>query len=138
MKRFFRTALASMLALALLLPCGAMAFPASAADGVLTTCAGDCEYCPSIVIPGVFQSQTRLYDDNGNVVTDDNGKPLDTLFIKVTKDDIFRIVRQAVLPLTLSLVLQRDVGLSDTVAEIVTGRQGQRGQPHPQYRRDQI
>ena len=120
MKRFFRTMLASLLALTLLLPCGAMAFPASAADGVLTTCGGDCEYCPSIVIPGVFQSQTRLYDDDGNVVTDDNGKPLDTLFVKVTKADILRIVRKAILPLTLSLALQTDVGLSETVADVVS------------------
>ena len=119
MKSFFRKGFAVLLAMALTLSCGTAAFSASAADTVLTTCGGNCDYCPSVVIPGVFQSQTRLYDDDGNVVTDDDGKPLDTLFIKVTKEDIFRIVRKAVLPLTLSLALQRDVGLSDTVAEIV-------------------
>ena len=119
MKSFFRKGFAVLLAMALTLSCGTAAFSAYASDTVLTTCGGNCDYCPSVVIPGVFQSQTRLYDDDGNVVTDDDGKPLDTLFIKVTKEDIFNIVRKAVLPLTLSLALQRDVGLSDTVAEIV-------------------
>ena len=119
MKRFSRKLLAGLLTLALLVSCGSLSFGAFAADDVLTDCKGQCEYCPSIVIPGVFQSQTRLYDDDGNVVTDDNGKPLDTLFVKVTKADIFNIVRKAIVPLTLSLTLQRDVRLSDTVADIV-------------------
>lgn len=105
--------------------CGALmlgiSMPAMAAqDTVYTTCGGECGYCPSIVIPGLFQSQTRMYDENGNVVTDKDGDPLTQLFVQVTTADIVRYALKAILPLTASLVLQADVGLSETVADIVT------------------
>ncbi len=120
MKRFLCTTLCILLTLAML--CGACgtAFAADAKDGALTACGGDCAYCPSVVIPGVFQSQTRMYDENGAVVLDKDGDPLTQLFVDISTKDILRYAAKAILPLTLSLVLQADVGLSKTVAHIVT------------------
>ena len=120
MKRFLRKTLCVLLTLALLSGVSVTAFAADAQGEVLTSCGGNCEYCPSVVIPGVFQSQTRLYDDDGNVVLDKDGKPLTQLFVNVSTKDILRYAAQAILPLTLSLVLQADVGLSKAVAHIVT------------------
>ncbi len=120
MKRFLRKTLCVLLTLALLSGVSVTAFAADAQGEVLTSCGGNCEYCPSVVIPGVFQSQTRLYDDDGNVVLDKDGKPLTQLFVNISTKDILRYAAQAILPLTLSLVLQADVGLSKAVAHIVT------------------
>ena len=92
--------------------------PAAAADTVYTTCGGDCEYCPSIVIPGIFQSQTRMYDDGGSVVTDKDGKPLTQLFVDISTKDVVRYALRAVPTLVATLLLQRDVGLSKAVADI--------------------
>ena len=120
MKRFLCKTLCVLLTLTLLSGMCVTAFAAEGQSEVLTACGGDCAYCPSVVIPGVFQSQTRMYDENGDVVLDKDGDPLTQLFVKVTTKDIVRYVAQAVLPLTMSLVLQADVGLSKTVAHIVT------------------
>ena len=119
MNVIFRKTLAVLLVLSSLIGCMTIAFTAAAEDAIRTTCGGDCPYAPSIVIPGVFQSQNRLYDDDGNVVLDADGKPLHQLFINVTKKDIVRFVLKGILPVTLSLALQADVGLSKTVASIV-------------------
>lgn len=120
MKHFLGKALCVLLTLTMLSGLCVTAFAGNAQEGVLTACGGDCAYCPSVVIPGVFQSQTRMYDEDGNVVTDKDGDPLTQLFINVTTKDIVRYVAQAIVPLTLSLALQADLGLSETVAHIVT------------------
>ncbi len=120
MKRFLCKTLCVFLSIAMLCGASVTAFAADGQSEVLTACGGDCEYCPSVVIPGVFQSQTRMYDDDGNVVLDKEGKPLTQLFVNVSTKDILRYAAKAILPLTLSLALQADVGLSKTVAHIVT------------------
>lgn len=120
MKRFFCKAISALLVLTLLCGTAVSAFAADTAEGVLTACGGDCEYCPSLVIPGVFQSQVFMRDDDGNVVLNKKGEPVSDLLIDVSTKDIVRYALKAVLPLTLSLVLQADVGLSKTVASIVS------------------
>ena len=120
MKRFLCKTLCVLLTLALLCGTCVTAFAVDGQSEVLTSCGGDCDYCPSVVIPGVFQSQNRMYDDDGNVMLDKDGKPLTQLLVNVTTKDIVRYAAQAILPLTMSLVLQADVGLSKTVAHIVT------------------
>ena len=120
MKRFLCKAVCVLLTLTLLSGMCVTAFAAEGQSEVLTACGGDCEYCPSVVIPGVFQSQTRMYDDDGSVVLDKDGDPLTQLFVNVSKKDIVRYAAQAIGPLLLSLLLQRDVGLSKAVAHIVT------------------
>ena len=120
MKRFLCKTLCVFLSIVMLCGASVTAFAADEQSEVLTACGGDCEYCPSVVIPGVFQSQTRMYDDDGNVVLDKDGKPLTQLFVNVSTKDILRYAAKAILPLTLSLALQADVGLSKTVAHIVT------------------
>ena len=119
MKRFFCKAISALLVFALLCGTAVSAFAADTGEGVLTACGGDCEYCPSLVIPGVFQSQVFMRDDDGNVVLDKKGEPVSDLLIDVSTKDIVRYAFKAILPLTLSLVLQADVGLSKTVASIV-------------------
>lgn len=117
MKTVLKKSLAVLLSLAML--CSFAGFCASAQETVLTACGGNCAYAPTVVVPGLFQSQNRLFDDDGNVVTDDSGEPLEQLLVHLTTKDTVRLVLRAIVPLTLSLVLQADIGLSRTVGAIV-------------------
>ncbi|MBQ3151074.1 MAG: hypothetical protein IJB86_07535 [Clostridia bacterium] len=118
MKKMFKKALAAILVLTMILSFAPMCFAAEESE-VMTECGGECEYAPSIVIPGLFQSDNRMYDENGNEMLDANGRPLRQLFLNVTAGDIVKIVFKAIVPFVLSLVLQHDIGLSKTVASVV-------------------
>ena len=102
-------------------------------------CDGNCGYAPTIVVPGIFQSQSRMYDDDGNVVLDADGRPLTQLMVNLTKGDIVKIAFKSIVPLLSTLLFQADRGLSKTVASIASGRpqrkrQGHKRQPHQQHR----
>ena len=118
MKKMLKKTLAAILVLTMILSFSPMCFAAEE-DTVLTECGGDCEYAPSIVIPGLFQSENRMYNDDGTEVLDANGRPLTQLFLQVTAGDIVKIALKAIVPFVLSLVLQHDIGLSKTVASVV-------------------
>ncbi|MCL2507772.1 MAG: alpha/beta hydrolase [Oscillospiraceae bacterium] len=105
--------------LALTLLVSAASFGMYSRAETLTECNGDCGYAPGIVIPGIFQSDTFMLDENGEMVTDSNGKPLTQLMVDLGTMDIVKIVFKAIVPLLLTLVLQRDMKLSDTVGALV-------------------
>ncbi len=78
----------------------------------------DCEYTPSLVIPGIFQSKVRYYDDIGNEVKDENGEILSAPFFIETMPLVKLALKKALIPVILSLILQQDIGLSDAVAAV--------------------
>ena len=111
MKRFLRKTLCVLLTLAMLCGMCVTAFASDVQDRVLTSCGGDCAYCPTILIPGNFQSPTHVLDDDGNVaslITIRDG--LYTSFR--TRGELIRCILRLVIPLTLTLLLQTDAGLS--------------------------
>ena len=64
MKNYAKKALAVLMAAIMLMSTAAVI--GFAADGKC-----DCEHCPSIVIPGIFQSKVRYLDENGNEIDGD-------------------------------------------------------------------
>ena len=111
MKCFLRKTLCVLLTLAMLCGMCVTAFASDVQDRVLTSCGGDCAYCPTILIPGNFQSPTHVLDDDGNVaslITIRDG--LYTSFR--TRGELIRCILRLVIPLTLTLLLQTDAGLS--------------------------
>ncbi len=70
-----------------------------------------CDYAPTIVIPGIGQSKTFLVDENGNRVTDADGDEITGWPLYFDTD---YAIKQLVAPLLLSLIFQRDFGLSET------------------------
>ncbi|MBQ8782898.1 MAG: hypothetical protein IJZ57_03915 [Clostridia bacterium] len=74
----------------------------------------NCEYAPTIIIPGIGQSETFLADENGNYVTDDNGDIITGWPLYFDTD---YAIKKLVIPLVLSLLLQCDMGLSSTTYE---------------------
>ena len=77
---------------------------------------GDCEYYPTVIIPGLGQSNVWLLDDNGDFVLNSDGKKT-AVFPGVI--DIGSIIKTAIFPLLASVVTQRDMGFSDAVAKII-------------------
>lgn len=77
---------------------------------------GDCEYYPTVIIPGLGQSNVWLLDDNGDFVLNSDGEKT-AVFPGVI--DIGSIIKTAIVPLLASVVTQSDMGFSDAVAKII-------------------
>ena len=85
-------------------------------EGVLTTCGGNCGFCPTIVIPGISQTETFMLDENGKRMLDKNGKEMTSYPPSVDVNDL---VRKLALPLVKTLITQKDNGFTDTAAKVV-------------------
>ncbi len=103
--------------LALCLAFGACVMAFGAESGVKTTCGGEgeCDFVPTIVIPGIGQSRVYLVDDNDEFVLND-GKKINCF---PAYADIGSIIKKALLPAMFTLLTQHDVGLSKTACSIL-------------------
>ncbi|NLB37465.1 MAG: hypothetical protein GX824_09315 [Clostridiales bacterium] len=85
-------------------------------ENALTECGGNCSHCPTIIIPGVFQSHTFLANEDGSPAFDDEGNKIYGWPVSV---DTKNIVKELVWPLAQSLFKQEDCGLSDKAAQVI-------------------
>ena len=90
------------------------AFNASAT--VKADCGGECEKCPSIVVPGIGQSNVWALDENGDYLLDADGDRISAFPAVV---NVGSIVAKAVVPVLLTLITQRDMGLSAALRSIL-------------------
>lgn len=96
-----------LLCVLLVLPlCSLFAFAESGEK--TASCGGTCENCPSIVIPGLFQSETLCYDENGEIMLDSNGKPRSAPFFLDSSEIVEDALKNALLPLSKMLLTQDD------------------------------
>lgn len=81
-----------------------------------TDCGDDCEFYPTIIIPGLGQSGVYVVDENGEILRNSDGKKVSAFpaYIQIPK-----VIKTAALPLLLSLATQRDMGLSDALAKVI-------------------
>ncbi len=82
----------------------------------------DCEYCPSIVIPGIFQSNVRYLDENGNEMLNADGEPYAAPFFMKSTDEIVKnALEEALVPLAGLLLTQTDIDnrCATAVAEVL-------------------
>lgn len=80
------------------------------------------EYYPSIVIPGIFQSEVKLYDENGNVMLNSEGEEYSPpFFMGETVEIVEQALTKALLPLASLLVTQYDFNdrCADAVSEVL-------------------
>lgn len=87
------------------------------------------EYVPTIIIPGLFQSETYAYE-NGEIACDANGTPLAAPFyVSIGEKEITDIVTKALLPITKMFITQEDKDalaakeVSKILAGILMGKQ---------------
>lgn len=124
-KSIFSKLTAAFVALTLVFMIGVPAFAAPDAD-VMTACKGNCDQCPSLVIPGIFQSEVFLYDENGEIAVNADGEQYSGPFYLESTAEILKIaLSKALVPLIMTLVLQRDVAdmlatnLGEGIGEII-------------------
>ncbi len=108
MKKIISVVLAFVLAFSML--------SVSASAAVKTECGGNCDTCPSIVVPGIGQSNVWALDEDGNYLLDDNGERI-TCFPAIF--DIGSIVMKVLAPALLTIVTQHDIFLSDALCSVV-------------------
>lgn len=119
MKKFLYTLISLVLAAALLI--APMSVAAETGSGVLTECGGDCDYCPTIVVPGILQTQAYLQTKDGQDMLSSDGSPImESMDMKYFVDseqfkkDILTIIPQAL----LMLLTGRDCGLTKRLTKV--------------------
>ncbi len=87
------------------------------------------EYVPSIIIPGLFQSETYSYE-NGEIAVDANGEPIPgPFYVTITEEEIGEIITKALIPVTRMFISQEDKDqiaakeVSKILAKILMGKQ---------------
>ncbi len=113
MKKRFKKALAILMCV-VLLAC-TLSLSVSATERI-TDCDDNCEYYPTVIIPGLGQGNTWVLDDNGDFVLDGDGNKVTSFpaYIQIPE-----VIKKAALPLILTLITQRDIGFSKAFASII-------------------
>ncbi len=91
--------------------------------------ARDESYVPTIIIPGLFQSETYNYV-NGEIETDADGNPLvGPFYLSVSKEFVGAALTTALIPIMTMLITQQDKdqmaakAVSKLVGELIMGKQ---------------
>ncbi len=84
---------------------------------------------PTIFIPGLFQCETKVYDENGQVMTDSFGNPLEEpFFLPNTVDIVGDALVNALIPISKMLINQEDKdqlaanAFADVLGETLMGK----------------
>lgn len=98
MKRTFFKIVSVLLSVILAFSVASVAFAAEKTD-----------YCPTIIIPGLFQSDVRLYNDDGTeAVNSDGGTYSKPFYLDSTKNIVKQALKGVGLPLLKTLITQSD------------------------------
>ncbi|MBQ7688373.1 MAG: hypothetical protein IJT27_04050 [Clostridia bacterium] len=91
----------------------------------------EASYAPSIVIPGVFQSDVRYYDENGNEVLKADGTSYERPFFLDNTDEIVKMaVKKALWPVSKMLITQSAKdrlaaqAVADVLGQVLLGKLG--------------
>lgn len=117
MKNSLKKAISVLLCLMMVLTMGVIGVSAEEADfSVRTDCNGECEFYPTIIVPGLGQSNTWLADENGVLLTDDAGNYITSFPAYVQTD---KLIKTLAMPALTSLFTQSDAGLSEAAKQAV-------------------
>lgn len=113
MKKAFKKIIAFVLCVTMLISLSAVG---ASANERITDCNGKCEHYPSIIVHGLGQSNTWVVDDNGEFVLDDEGNKISSFPAYI---ELEKVVMRILAPALLSLVFQRDIGLSEAASDVI-------------------
>lgn len=113
MKKTLKKVIALCLCLAMI--ASVTVFSASATKKY-TDCNGECEHYPAIIVPGLGQSNTWVVDDNGDYILDDEGNKISSFPAYIQLD---KLIGRILVPALLSLVTQKDIGLTEAAADAI-------------------
>ena len=113
MKKSFKAALSLMLCAVMI---GSFAVIGFAGTDRITTCDENCEFYPTIIVPGNAQSSVCVTDDDGNFIHDKNGNQIAAF---PAYFPMKQVIARTALPVLASLATQRDAGISDAFADVI-------------------
>lgn len=118
MKNSLKKAISVLLCLTMVLTVGIIGASAEEETTVpvMTDCNGECEFYPTIIVPGLGQSNTWLADDEGNLLTDDAGNYITSFPAYVQTG---KLIKTLAIPALTSLFTQSDAGLSEAAKQAV-------------------
>lgn len=116
MKKILKKVIAMALSISMLASLGAI----GASAKLETECAGECEYSPVIVLPGINHSPTYLYDENDEPVIYNGSHVGGTLLILNEEALSALAIANAVCSVLATLGLQTNVGLDKVVRGLVS------------------
>ncbi len=97
-----------------------------------------CEHCPSIVVPGLFQSKVLYLDENGNDMLNSEGVPYSAPFFMESTNDIIKLaLSEALIPLGSLLITQQDKenrcarAIADVLGQVLVGNLALDNTGHP-------
>ncbi len=90
----------------------------------------DDDVIPTIIVPGLFQSETKYYDEDGNVALDANGNEYKMpFFMDTTEEIVGKALEDALVPIVNMVVDQKDKeqqaahAVADILSETLMGKQ---------------
>ncbi len=113
MKKSIKKLIALVMAMVMLVSAGTIG---AFANEKITDCGSDCKYYPTIIVPGLGQSNTWVVDDNGDYVLDENGNKITSFPAYIELD---KVIARVAAPALMSLIFQRDLGLSEAVSDAI-------------------
>ena len=120
MLKIISAVLAVTLLFAVAVPTSA-AVPSGVDMTVQTECNGDCGNCPTIIVPGILQSQVYLQNEDGTDMLASDGMPImeamDMRYF-VDAEQFSERIMDVILPAVLMLLTGADCGLTDTLTEV--------------------
>lgn len=97
-----------------------------------------CDHCPSIVLPGLFQSKALYLDEQGNDMLKSDGTPYAAPFFMEATGDIVKLaLEEALLPLGSLLITQQDKenrcaeAIADVLGKVLVGNLALDSTGHP-------
>ncbi len=127
--KVIKKTLAVLLAVIMAFSCAVLPASAVASKG---------EEYASIVIPGLFQSKVRYYDENGNEKLNAEGKPYSGPFFMESTSDIVKLaLSEALIPLGELLITQEDKedrcakAIAEVIGEALLGNIAMDSKGHP-------
>ncbi len=85
-------------------------------DTPLTSCGGTCGHAPSIIVPGIGQSESNLLDENNEVVYDTSGKPVTGWPLYINADEL---IEKLAAPLVTAVATQKDNGFTNFASKTI-------------------
>ncbi len=118
MKNSLKKAISVLLCLTMILTVGIIGVSAEEETTVpvMTDCNGECEFYPTIIVPGLGQSNTWMTDGEGNLLTDDAGNYITSFPAYIQTD---KLIKTLAMPALSSLFTQSDAGLSEAAKTAV-------------------
>ncbi len=90
----------------------------------------DDDVIPTIIVPGLFQSETKYYDENGNVALNPKGEPYEMpFFLDTTEEIVVKAVEEALMPIVNLIIDQEDKeqlaanAVANVLSETLLGKQ---------------